>query len=446
MNLADHPTVKALSARGATEIASATSVPLDANRLRKLCREAGADDVGLVKIDAPTLGHEREEILRFFPATKTLVSFVCRMNREPIRSPDRSVANLESHDTGDRVHEVGHKFVAAMEREGVRAINTSAAFPMEMDRPSGKGWSVSHKPVAVAAGLGTMGLHRCVIHPRFGDYILLGTVLLAAEVSDYDRPLDYSPCLECKLCATACPTGAISADGHFNFSACYTHNYREYSGGFTNWVEQLADSKNASDYRRKVTDAETASMWQSLVCGGTYKCVYCLAVCPAGEEVIRSFLTDKRTYLSEVVRPLRKKEETVYVVPGSDAEAHVVRRFPWKHVRRVGNGLRAHSIEAFLNALPLVFQREQSAGLNATYHFTFTGEETRQATVVIRDKTVRVSRGHVGTPGLRVTTDGRWWLGFVTKDRNLLWGLLRRKLRLKGNPRLLSAFGKCFPS
>jgi ferredoxin len=65
--------------------------------------------------------------------------------------------------------------------------------------------------VAVAAGLGIMGRHRCVIHPKFGDYILLGTVLLAAEASDYDRPLADSPCLECKLCVTACPTGAISA-------------------------------------------------------------------------------------------------------------------------------------------------------------------------------------------------------------------------------------------
>jgi epoxyqueuosine reductase QueG len=446
MKLADHPIVKSFQAKQATSDISGVAIPLDADRLRTLCREAGADDVGLVRIDAPTLEHEREEILRFFPGTQTLVSFVCRMNREPIRSPDRSVANLESHETGDRVHKVGHKIVAAMERQGVRAINTSAAFPMEMDSSSAKGWSVSHKPVAVAAGLGTMGLHRCVIHPKFGDYLLLGTVLLAAEVSDYDRPLDHSPCLDCKLCATACPTGAISSDGHFNFSACFTHNYREYSGGFTNWVEQLADSKNASDYRRRVTDAETASMWQSLVCGGTYKCVYCLAVCPAGEDVIGSFLTDKRAYLNGLVRPLRKKEETVYVVPGSDAEAHVVRRFPWKHIKRVGNGLRPRSITAFLNALPLVFQREQSAGLDAIYHFTFTGEEECQATVVIRDKTVRVSRGHVGTADLQVATDNGWWLGFVTKDRNLLWGLVRRKLRLKGNPKLLSAFGRCFPS
>jgi hypothetical protein len=84
--------------------------------------------------------------------------------------------------------------------------------------------------------------------------------------------------------------------------------------------------------------------------------------------------------------------------------------------------------------------------LDATYHFTFTGSEEHQATVVIRDKTVRVSASHVGDADLRVTADSSWWLGFVAKEHGLLWGLLRRKLRLKGSPRLLLAFGKCFPS
>jgi epoxyqueuosine reductase QueG len=421
MNLADHPTAKAFRAKQAALVSPALPCPVDADRIGALCREAGADDVGLVHIDNPALDDQREEILRFFPATETLVGLVCRMNQEPIRNPARSVANLESHQAAEQVHEVGRKIVAAMEREGVRAINTSAAFPMEMDRDSGKGWLVSHKPVAVAAGLGVMGLHRCVIHPQFGDYIVLGTVLLAAKASRYDRPLPDSPCLECRLCVAACPTGAISADGHFNFSACLTHNYREFAGGFTDWVEQLAESQNAWDYRRRVSDSETASMWQSLVFGGTYKCVYCLAVCPAGEDVIGPYLLDKRNYLREVVRPLRRKEETVYVVTGSDAETHVARRFPWKHAKRVGSGVRPRSIRAFLGALPLVFQREKSAGLDATYHFTFTGEEQCRATIVIRDQTVEVREGHLGTAALRVTADSRWWLGFVTEDRSLLW-------------------------
>ena len=83
-------------------------------------------------------------------------------------------------------------------------------FPMEMDRYPGKAWVVSHKPIAVAAGLGRMGIHRNVIHPKFGNFILLGTILTDAEVTEESRPIDYNPCLECKLCVAACPVGAIA--------------------------------------------------------------------------------------------------------------------------------------------------------------------------------------------------------------------------------------------
>ena len=117
---------------------------------------------------------------------------------------------------------------------------------MEMSRFPGRVWVVSHKPVAIAAGLGRMGIHRNVIHPRFGSFILLGTVILDVELDRYDSPVDFNPCLSCKLCVAACPTGAIGAGGEFNFSACYTHNYREFMGGFTDWVESIADSADAA--------------------------------------------------------------------------------------------------------------------------------------------------------------------------------------------------------
>ncbi|HWU39591.1 MAG TPA: hypothetical protein VN203_18230, partial [Candidatus Acidoferrum sp.] len=336
MTLSDHPTVKAFYERTARVSAPVAPARRDANWFRQLCLDAGADDAGLVEIGRPALDDQREDILRFFPPTRTLLSFVCRMNREPIRSPARSVANLEFHHAGDHVNEVAKKIVAALERQGIRAVNPAMGFPMEMDRFNrAKIWVVSHKPVAVAAGLGHMGIHRNVIHPRFGNFVLLGTVLVDVEATAYDQPLAYNPCLECKLCVAACPTGAISPDGQFNFSACYTHNYREFMGGFTDWVEQVADSNNARDYRTKVTDPESASMWQSLSFGANYKAAYCLAVCPAGEEVIGPYLTDKPTHVQTIVRPLQEKEETVYVVAGSDAETHVARRFPKKKTKRV---------------------------------------------------------------------------------------------------------------
>lgn len=446
MKLDEHPTVQSLRKKTSQQPLENPAGWLDSEWLRNLCLEAGADDVGFVEIGRSELAKDHGDILSLLPGTRSLISFVCRMNREPIRSPARSIANVEFHRTGDHTNDVAHSIVAALERRGIRAVNPAMGFPMEMDRFPGKIWVVSHKLVAVAAGLGQMGIHRNVIHPQFGNFILLGTVLIDAKISRYDQPISYNPCLECKLCVAACPTGAIGADGHFDFSACYTHNYREFMGGFTNWVEQIADSPTALDYRAKVSDSESASMWQSLSYGANYKAAYCLAVCPAGEEVIAPFLLNRKTFTTEIANPLQDKPETIYVVPGSDAEAYVTRHFPNKTVKPVGNGLRPRSIQDFLSSLPNAFQRGQSAGLSATYHFTFTGEEPQIATIVIVNKTVAVHPGLVGTCNLHVIADSRTWLGFVRKERSLIWALLRRKIRLQGPPRLLGAFGRCFPS
>ncbi len=419
---------------------------IDVERLRQICLDAGADDVGFVAIDRHEVDDQRAEIIGLYPWTKSLISIVCRMNREPIRSPARSVANLEFHHAGDHTNEVASKIVSVLEAEGMRAVNPSMGFPMEVDRFPGKIWVVSHKPIAVAAGLGQIGIHRNVIHPKFGNFILLATILIDAEISDQSRPIDFNPCLECKLCVAACPVGAIALDGHFDFTACLTHNYREFMGGFTDWVEQVADSKNARDYRSRVDDAETVSMWQSLSFEANYKAAYCMAACPAGDDVIGPFLADRKGFLNEVVNPLQEKVEPIYVIPGSDAELYVGKRFPHKRVRRIGGGRRLRSVHTFLGALPHAFQRHASEGIEATYHFAFTGEETTEATVIIRDKTIRVEPGHVDTANLQIVADSQTWLGFLAKERNLIWALIRRKIRLKGSPRLLIAFGKCFPS
>lgn len=446
-SLAEHPTVRHFYETDLTATDGSTREVLEAEWLRQLCLDAGADDVGFVEITRPEIAGQRDDVLSFFPKTKTLISFVCRMNREPIRNPARSAANLEFHQTGDHTNETARRIVTALEQRGVRAVNPAYGFPMEMGRWPGKIWIVSHKPVAIAAGLGRMGIHRNVIHPKFGNFILLDTVLIDAEVTKYDRSIDYNPCLECKLCVSACPVGAIDADGSFNFSACYTHNYREFMGGFTDWVEQIAESRDRRTYRQRVSDQESVSMWQSLSFGANYKAAYCLAVCPAGEDVIGPFLTDRKSFLRDVVRPLQEKEEVVYVVPGSDAEKIVPHRFPKKKTKRVGNALnRTRSIQGFLTGLPLVFQRHQSEALNVTYHFTFTGDEEHQATVAIRNQRLEVKEGHVGAADLRITADSRAWLSFLAKETNLVWALMRRKIRIQGSPRLLLAFGRCFPS
>ena len=267
-----------------------------------------------------------------------------------------------------------------------------------------------------------MGIHRNVIHPRFGSFILLGTILMDAEVTEYSRPIDYNPCLECKLCVAACPTGAIHPDGYFDFSSCVTHNYREFMGGFTDWVGQVVSSKDVHDYTRRVSEAETVSVWQSLSYGANYKAAYCLSVCPAGDDVIGPIL------------------------PDSDAEKHVLRRFKNKKVKRVGNGLSVLSAGQFLRSLPLIFQRGAAAGLDATYHFVFHGKEEISATVTIRNQTATVTNGCHGLPDFVLDADSSAWVGFLRHEKSLFAALLFRKIKPRGPLKLLRAFARCFPT
>lgn len=414
--------------------------------LRQLVLDVGADDVGFVSVDREEIAAEAPHILEAFPQTRTLVSIVCRLNPDNVRSPARSIGNLEFHRNYHHINVVAAEVVRKLAKRGIRAVNPSAGFPMEMDQWPGRIWVVSHKPVAVAAGLGKIGIHRSVIHPKFGALINLATVLVAANISSENKPLDFNPCVRCRLCVTACPVGAIAPDGHFDFSACYTHNYREFMGGFADWAEAIADAGSAKALRARLSDAEQASMWQSLSFGANYKAAYCIAVCPAGEDAIAPFRENRTDYVKRVVEPLQKKEEPLYVIPGSDAEAFAGKRYPHKALRRVGSALRPRTIEGFLGGLPHVFQRGKSKGLSAVYHFTFTGGGVRKATISIKDRKLAVAEGHVGQCDIAVTADAKAWLAFVYKERSLVSMLLTRNLRIKGSPRLLLAFGHCFPN
>lgn len=418
---------------------------LSASWLKDLCRKAGADDVGLVRITRPELDDQRADILRAFPQTRALISLVIRMNREPIRSVSRSVANLEFHHAADEANDIARDIVRQLEDMGIAALNPPMGFPMEMENYPGKIWVVSHKPVAVAAGLGRMGIHRNVIHPRFGNFILLATVLLGAEVDAEDQPIDFNPCLSCKLCVAACPVGAIKPDGRFDPSACMTHNYREFMGGFVDWTERVTQARGPAAYGKTTSESETASMWQSLSFGANYKAAYCLSVCPAGEEVIGPYQENKPAFLAKTLKPLQEKIEPVYVVPHSDAEEYVRRRFPHK-TPRPARGVRPTSVKGFLSGMPIVFQSGQSEGLSAVYHFDFHGAETAQATVTIRDRSLRVESGLLGRADCSVKADAATWIGFLRKEKSIVWAILRRKIRVKGRLSLLSAFGKCFPS
>ncbi|MEK6527929.1 MAG: 4Fe-4S binding protein, partial [Nitrospirota bacterium] len=361
-------------------------------QIRKICLEEGADDAGFVEITRDALGNSKKEAQTLYPKTKTIISFCKRNNPENIQSVSRPLANEEFHKTYDDLSIIARKIIRRLNEIGIRGVSCHPTFPMDMNDWAGKIWQISHKPIAEQAGIGKTGINRMILHPKFGTFLLLDSILIDVEVDSYGKPLDYDPCVSCMLCVAACPVGALDARKGLDFNACMTHNYRDFMGGFEDWVENIVSSNSVEEFRKKSFDSENISKWQSLSFGPQYKAAYCISVCPAGDDLYEIYKNDKKQWNEQIVKPLKNKREPIYVSKDSRAEEYA-KRNPNKEIRYVRNILRPNSMYSFLTGVRVAFERKHADGVNLTVHFDFNGRDTGQATIIIKDGVIDVKEG-----------------------------------------------------
>lgn len=414
--------------------------------LRKICLDEGVDDVGFVEIERRALGSVKEEVLTLYPKTKTIISICISTNPENVQGTSRSLANEEFHKTYDELSIHARKIVRRLNEIGIRAVSCHPTFPMNTDRWAGKIWEINHKPIAEQAGIGKIGINRMVLHQKFGTHILLDSILIDSELDKYGKPLDYDPCVSCHLCVATCPVGAIDAKKGLDFNACMTHNYRDFMGGFEDWVENIVSSKNVKEFRKKSGDDENVSKWQSLSFGPQYKAAYCVSVCPAGDDLIGIYEKNRRGWIKQIVKPLKDKKEPVYVGKDTRAEEHA-RKNRNKKIKIVTNVQHPKSINGFLSGSRVSFEPKHARGANLTVHFQFNGVETTKATIKIANETIDVKEEHVGKADLAIITDSETWIKMINKETSFvsnLLSILSGKVKVQGKLKLLKQFQNCF--
>lgn len=91
-----------------------------------------------------------------------------------------------------------------LQSSGFRATPIPASMILDAER-----WTsfISHKAVAIAAGIGWQGKSLLVVSPEYGPRIRLVTVLTNASIEP-DSPL-RNRCGDCTKCQDHCPAGAI---------------------------------------------------------------------------------------------------------------------------------------------------------------------------------------------------------------------------------------------
>ena len=71
--------------------------------------------------------------------------------------------------------------------------------------------SLSHRCVAVAAGLGRIGWSGNLITENYGARILLNSIITTVDLKP-DKPLETNPCVKCKICEKSCQGGLFSKE------------------------------------------------------------------------------------------------------------------------------------------------------------------------------------------------------------------------------------------
>ena len=84
------------------------------------------------------------------------------------------------------------------------------------------------RELARRAGLGWVGKHSCLIHPRLGSRFVLGEILTTLACAP--TPPMTGSCGACNRCLAACPTGALVAPGVVDARRCLCYLTIEHKG------------------------------------------------------------------------------------------------------------------------------------------------------------------------------------------------------------------------
>ncbi len=96
------------------------------------------------------------------------------------------------------------KLSLAIQGRGYNALPIPASQIIDWEKQTAH---LSHKMIALRAGVGWLGRNNLIIHPALGSKIRLATVLTDMPLKT-DNPLEKD-CTDCKKCIEICPVSAI---------------------------------------------------------------------------------------------------------------------------------------------------------------------------------------------------------------------------------------------
>jgi epoxyqueuosine reductase QueG len=224
----------------------------DLNQLVKdFVLHAGAIDVGIVTTETLEGGPPSADLSYVLEGAKSAVIFALPLDQQKIerfiKKGDFSGHCLDNVRTNTLASGIALDLACFLKMKGHAAVPVESNFDYRKDTPRGpydEKPPISHRYLALRAGIGCFGFSGNVIRNEEGAAIILGSVVTDAQLVPTDPlPAEANYCDECKLCQASCASGlmhphektVVTMGGvEFTYARRQSYNRCDYvCGGFT---------------------------------------------------------------------------------------------------------------------------------------------------------------------------------------------------------------------
>jgi len=259
-------------------------------QIRTYAESLGADVMGVASVEKVEMiiPHDLQKPTKVLPGAKTVVVFGVGMLYGALEGEEVDLMRYMAMETNLKIDRMGFDLAKFIEARGYLAINITSGLPVDFAKREKGMWGyISHRHLAVEAGLGEIGLNNSFLHERFGPRIYLGSVITTAPL-EFATEKKEGICLgeDCFLCVEACPAKSLRGDGTNDVTKCrrFAQPY-----GLARLLRFVRDLSSEGDFEKRkgmLYSLDSFYLWQSLVTrlGVFGGCFECIKVCPVGAK------------------------------------------------------------------------------------------------------------------------------------------------------------------
>lgn len=182
---------------------------LTSEDIKRYARKLGADLVGIASIETFKDALDEQKPVRYLPETRSLISIGVKIQDSILDNlPITRRGYMATYTTvNEKLNHIAFGLARFLENRGYKAVHYPAAKPYNEKLIIG---DISHRHVALKAGLGEIGYSGLLLTPQYGPRIRFNTVITDAILKP-DLPYRGSKLCKypnCNKCVEICPPKA----------------------------------------------------------------------------------------------------------------------------------------------------------------------------------------------------------------------------------------------